>query len=85
MHKILYKAAKLPDVILALNCLADLRPGAYLSIVLKHLIALHVVALEHEDGSVEAGDVQTQVICSYFFIGSVREHLGDNEGNITRL
>lgn len=60
--------------------MAGLRTGAYLSIVLKHLIALHVVALEHEDGSVEAGDVQTQVVCSYFFIGSVREHLGKSEG-----
>lgn len=49
----------------------DLRPGPYLCIVLKHLIALHVVALEHEDGSVKAGDVQTEVICSYFLIGSV--------------
>lgn len=49
----------------------DLRPGPYLCIILKHLIALHVVALEHEDGSVKAGDVQTEVICSYFLIGSV--------------
>lgn len=68
-----------------MNYLADLRPETYLSIVLKHLIALHVVALEHEDGSVEAGDVQTEVICPYFFIGSVREHLSNSEGNKTWL
>lgn len=68
-----------------MNYLADLRPGAYLSIVLKHLIALHVVALEHEDGSVEAGDIQTEVICSNFLIGSVREHLGNSEENKIRL
>ncbi len=48
---------------------------SYLSIVLKHLIALHVVTLEHDDGSVEAGDVQTEVICPDFFIRCVREHL----------
>lgn len=63
---------------------ADLRPGPYLSIVLKHLIALHVVALEHEDGSVETRDVQTQVVRSYFFIGSVREHLENSERNKKR-
>lgn len=44
---------------------------SYLSIVLKHLIALHVVTLEHDDGSVEAGDVQTEVICPDFFIRRV--------------
>lgn len=48
---------------------------SYLSIVLKHLIALHVVTLEHDDGSVEAGDVQTEVICPDFFVRSVWEHL----------
>lgn len=59
--------------------------GPYLCIVLKHLIALHVVALEHEDGSVKAGDVQTEVICSYFFIGSVREHLENSRRNKKRV
>lgn len=49
--------------------------GSYLRIVLKHLIALHVVTLEHDDGSVEAGDVQTEVICPNFFIRCVCEHL----------
>lgn len=48
---------------------------SYLGIVLKHLIALHVVTLEHDDGSVEAGDVQTEVIRSDFFIRCVRKHL----------
>lgn len=49
---------------------------SYLSIVLEHLIALHVVTLEHDDRSVEAGDVQTEVICPNFFIRCVWEHLG---------
>lgn len=48
---------------------------SYLSIVLKHLIALHVVTLEHDNRPVEAGDVQAEVICSDFFIRSVGEHL----------
>lgn len=48
---------------------------SYLSIVLEHLIALHVVTLEHDDGSVEAGDVQTEVVRPNFFIRRVREHL----------
>lgn len=67
-----------------MSYLADLRPGAYLSIVLKHLIAPHVVTLEHEDGSIEAGDVQAEVVCSYFLIGSVGEHLGKSGGDKTR-
>lgn len=49
---------------------------SYLGIVLEHLIALHVVTLEHDDRSVEAGDVQTEVVCPNFFICCVREHLG---------
>ncbi len=48
---------------------------SYLSIVLKHLIALHVVTLEHDDRSVEAGDIQTEVICPNFFIRRVWEYL----------
>lgn len=43
-----------------------------------------MVALEHEDGSVETRDVQTQVVRSYFFIGSVREHLENSERNKKR-
>lgn len=50
---------------------------SYLSVVLEHLIALHVVTLEHDDGPVEAGDVQTEVICPDFFVRCVGEHLGD--------
>lgn len=48
---------------------------SYLGIVLEHLIALHVVTLEHDDGSVETGDVQTEVIRSDFFIRCVGKHL----------
>ena len=48
---------------------------SYLSIVLEHLIALHVVTLEHDDGSVETGDIETEVIRPNFFIRRVREHL----------
>lgn len=49
--------------------------GSYLGIVLKHLIALHVVTLEHDDGPVEAGNIQAEVVCADFFVRRVREHL----------
>lgn len=49
--------------------------GPYLGVILEHLIPLHVVTLEHDDGSVEAGDVQTEVVCPDFFIRRVRKHL----------
>lgn len=56
---------------------ASVEYESYLGIVLEHLIALHEVTLEHDDGSVDAGDVQTEVICPNFFIRRVREHLGN--------
>lgn len=58
-----------------MDYLAALWNRFYLSIVLEHLIALHVVTLEHDNRSVEAGDVQTEVICPNFFIRCVWEHL----------
>lgn len=50
--------------------------GSYLGVVLEHLIALHVVTLEHDDGPVEAGHVEAEVICPDFFVRRVGEHLG---------
>lgn len=49
--------------------------GSYLGVVLKHLIALHVVTLEHDDGPVEAGHVQTEVVGPDFFVRRVGENL----------
>lgn len=50
--------------------------GSYLGVVLEHLIALHVVTLEHDDGPVQAGHVQAEVVCPDFFVRRVGEDLG---------
>lgn len=47
----------------------------YLGVILEHLVALHVVTLEHHYGSVEAGNIQTEIICADFFVRCVWEHL----------
>lgn len=49
--------------------------GSYLGVVLKHLIALHVVTLEHDDRPVEAGHVQAEVVRPDFFVRCVRKDL----------
>lgn len=49
--------------------------GSYLGVVLKHLIALHVVTLEHDDRPVEAGHVQAEVVRPDLFVRRVGENL----------
>lgn len=49
--------------------------GSYLGVVLKHLIALHVVTLEHDDRAVEARHVQAEVVGPDFFVCRVGENL----------
>ena len=53
---------------------------AHLGVVLKHLVALHVMALQHHDGAVETGHVQAEVIRTDLLVGRVREHLRRTHG-----
>lgn len=44
-------------------------------VVIPELVAFEVMALQHHDGSVQLGHVETQVIRPDLLIGRVREHL----------
>lgn len=57
--------------------LERLARGSYLGVVLKHLVALHVVTLEHDHGPVEAGHVQAEVVRPDFLVRRVGEDLED--------
>lgn len=44
-------------------------------VVLPELVAFEMMALEHHDGSVQLGNVQTQVVRPDLLIGRVGENL----------
>lgn len=48
-------------------------------VVLPQLIAFQMMTLEHHDGAIQLGHVQTQIICADFFIGSIGENLEEEK------